>query len=174
MKQHLVAPLLLSFLVPMGCDLEPAADYAAELADAQESDQALDPKFKANPEASKAPALRLLLTDAPADVEAVFVTFDLVEVQSCGTDPEAEDCDGGGWVTVTDEEVTFELLSLQGGVTAELGLAELDAGYYGQVRLHLTAASVVSNDEEFALTVPSGVLKLNGGFDLEEGMETEV
>lgn len=124
------------------------------------------------------PQLRLLLTDAPADVEAVFVTFDSVQVHACPEDLDspqgAADCENGEWVTVVDEEVTFELLSLQGGVTAELGMAALPEGYYGQIRLDLSSASVVADGEEFGLDVPSGVLKLNGGFDLENGMATEV
>lgn len=69
----------------------------------------------------------------------MFVTFDSVSVLACPEDLDDPNggCDSAGWVTVTEEEVTFELLSLQGGVTAELGFAELPAGYYGQLRLDL-------------------------------------
>ena len=148
-----------------------------------------------------APRLRLLLTDAPLDVDAVFVTFTKVDVELCDAgaladaededaededaededaededaeDEEAADCGDSAWLDVVDEEITFDLLSLQGGVTAELGLAELAEGNYGQIRLHMSAASVVVDDEEFELTLPSGVLRLVGGFALEAGMQTEI
>lgn len=149
-------------------------DYAFEEA---EDDALPDPWLRQPDATSQDPRLRLLLTDAPADVDSVFVTFDLVEVHYCGEEGEAEeggDCENGSWITVSEETVTFDLLTLQGGVTAELGLADLPPGGYGQIRLHLSTASVVVDAEEFALTVPPGVLKLNGGFALAQGMQTEI
>src|SRR5688572_13111568 len=128
-----------------------------------------DPWLRQPDAAPADPRLRLMLTDAPADVDSVFVTFEKLEVHHCGEDvevPAESDCETGGWLTLSEDTVTFDLLTLQGGVTAELGLADLPPGAYGQIRLHLAQASVVVDGEEFALTVPPGVLKLVGGFML--------
>ena len=136
-----------------------------------------DPRLRQPDAAPAEPRLRLMLTDAPADVDSVFVTFEKLEVHYCGEDvdvPDESDCEDGGWLTVSEAPVTFDLLTLQDGVTAELGLADLPPGAYGQIRLHLAEASVVVDEEEFALTVPPGVLKLVGGFLLEPGMQTEI
>jgi hypothetical protein len=154
-----------------GDDGEDDFDYSF-----QEVADDADPWLRQPDAAPAEPRLRLMLTDAPADVDAVFVTFEKLEVHYCGEGAELseEDCESGSWVTVSEESVTFDLLTLQGGVTAELGLADLPAGAYGQIRLHLSDASVVVDAEEFALTVPPGVLKLNGGFALEPGMQTEI
>lgn len=111
--------------------------------------------------------LRLLLTDAPLDgVEEVNVTFDSVEVSG-----------PGGWTTVTSSVQTFDLLELQGGITAELGLTELATGTYGQIRLMLTDAWLVINGEEEDLRIPSADqtgLKLVSGFQVLADVETQI
>lgn len=111
--------------------------------------------------------VRLLLTDAPLDgVEEVNVTFDSVEVSG-----------PGGWKTVTSSVQTFDLLELQGGITAELGLTELSTGTYGQIRLMLTDAWLVIDGEDVGLRVPSADqtgLKLVSGFEVLPDVETQI
>jgi hypothetical protein len=118
-----------------------------------------------------APRLKLLLTDAPLDeVDEVNVTFDSIEVAKYEGDQEH-------WVTVTSSVQTFDLLSLQNGVVADLGLAELSTGTYGQIRLHLIDSWLVIAGEEHDLFVPSGAesgLKLNHSFEMQVGVETEI
>lgn len=64
---------------------------------------------------------------------------------------------GGSFVTIFEGEATFNLLELQGGVTASLASAELSAGDYTQVRLIVSSGHVALTDgREFDLTVPSG------------------
>ena len=59
--------------------------------------------------------LEVRLTDAPdPSITAVYVTTDKIEVSAAGE----------GWITVIDEEITFELLALE-GVEAILGTAQL-------------------------------------------------
>jgi hypothetical protein len=125
-----------------------------------------------------APQLRVLLTDAPLDVDSVYVTISEVRVQTCvDDDPDAEGGCTGGWLSLAEQEATFDLLTLQDGITEELGVAQLPEGDYGQIRLKLVDASVVVDGEVFALTVPSGAqsgIKLNHGFTLEAGMQTTI
>ena len=77
------------------------------------------------------------------------------------TDDEAgeDDSDEGdsAFVTILDEEVTFDLLDLQNGATAPLASASLTASSYSQIRFIVSSGHVVLADgREFELTVPSG------------------
>lgn len=64
--------------------------------------------------------LEVRVTDAPdPSITAVYVTTDNIEVSATGE----------GWITVIDEEITFELLALE-GVEAILGTAQLATGKY--------------------------------------------
>lgn len=114
------------------------------------------------------PVLRMLLTDAPLDgVDQVNVTFDRVEVQHSMA----------GWTTVTSSVQTFDLLALQNGVTADLGLTSLSTGTYSQIRMHLTDAWLVIDEEPVDLFVPSGEqsgLKIPHDFTIEPGSQTDI
>lgn len=87
-------------------------------------------------------------------------------------------CEHGVWeVLELGEQTKFDLLTLQNGKTAELGLATLPAGKYGQIRVKLDAAEIVVKGETMALKVPSGMqsgLKIVGGFEVAAGTQTEI
>ena len=67
--------------------------------------------------------------------------------------------------------VDFDLVEIQ-GVEQVLGEAELDPGRYGQIRLTVEKAEVTVRGNTVAARVPSGKLKIVGGFLLEEGETT--
>lgn len=84
-------------------------------------------------------ALALSLTDAPnVEYEAVYVTIDRVEVHLGGNE-----ANPNNWRTITPPEPevngfvkkTYNLLELTNGVLEELGMTELPAGLYTQMRL---------------------------------------
>ena len=176
---HLAPIVCLCALLGCTVDTERTEDfdYAFEEAD---DDASVDPWLRQPDAVPVQPRLRMLLTDAPADLDSVFVTFDAVKVHYCDAseaeEPEADegDCEDGSWLTVSEETITLDLLTLQGGVTAELGIADLPAGAYGEIRLLVSSASVVVEGVELPLTVPPGILKLDGGFALEPGMQTDI
>lgn len=92
------------------------------------------------------PTLRILLHDAPADeVDEVWV--EIASVRAHGD---------AGWVEIASEPIAVDLLTLQNGVAAELGLAELAPGDYDQLRLEVTSSWVVVDGETGPLKVPSG------------------
>ena len=111
--------------------------------------------------------LRLSLTDAPGDFDAVYVTVEKVRVHQSDT---ASDTDGGWWDIALEQPLKINLLDLQNGVLADLGQARLPAGNYTQLRLVLVANSADGDplansvlprgaaDPEglVALTTPSG------------------
>lgn len=81
-----------------------------------------------------------------------------------------EACENGEWKRIKlAESGKFDLLALAKGNAAGLGVSELPAGHYGQIRLKLESASVVFNGQEMKLDVPSGMkagLKIKGGFEV--------
>jgi hypothetical protein len=123
--------------------------------------------------------VHLLLTDAPLDdagVTRVLVTFTRVDVYSEAT---------GAWEQVIDygpSGRTFDLLTLRGGITEELGAFHLPPGTYDQIRLELNANNQIevnegAGPELLPLTVPSGEqtgIKLVRSFTVDGRGPTEI
>jgi len=132
--------------------------------------------------------LKMYMTDAPGDYEAVNVTISSVSVHYAdGTeDTEGEEVEGeeeapakaavtdGSWLAVSSEAVTIDLLTLANGATLMLGTTELAAGQYTQVRLTVESAEVVIDGESIPLTVPSSNIKLIHPFTVEADAVTEL
>ena len=107
--------------------------------------------------------LAINLTDAPATFDSVFVTISTVEIENSAD---------GTWTTLADTPQKFDLLTLQNGATALLGGNDLAAGSYGQLRLLVDSASVVSGGVESPLTIASGAqtgIKLDLDATVEDG-----
>jgi len=129
--------------------------------------------------------LSVALTDASTDdYRAVYVTIKRVDVHR----------DGGGWETVSEPAKTYNLLELVNGVRESLGLKDLPAGHYTQMRLILDADPdnsrnilghwhpygnyfIDRSDNEVELKVPSGLqtgIKIVRGFTISPGGTTEI
>jgi uncharacterized protein DUF4382 len=100
--------------------------------------------------------VHLHLTDAPApDIASATVWISRAELIP----------GGAGGVVVTDVPQVFDLLSLQGGVTALLGTATIPVGDYSQLRLIVDSARITlgggatfaDGSSEAVLIVPSGM-----------------
>lgn len=102
------------------------------------------------------------LTDAPADFNAVNITFSEI---SAHLDSE--------WVTIDIEpDSTVNLLDWTNGKSMILGKDEVPAGKYTQIRLKIKAAEIVVDNVTFPLDVPSGAktgLKLGLHFTINPG-----
>ncbi len=126
--------------------------------------------------------LRMLLVDAPAqiqNVDSLIVVFDRVLVHR---NEEADTSSADGWVTVLSdtlpaEERTFNLLELVNGVFATLGEVDLEPGIYTQIRIMLESASLVIDGESQDLFIPSGDrtgIKLVDSFTVDPAVITEL
>ena len=79
--------------------------------------------------------LVLGLTDAATDdYQAIYVTIAEVQVNKGAAEDEDEEA---GWQTILTPDTTYNLLELVNGVIETLGIAELAAGKYNQMRLIL-------------------------------------
>jgi hypothetical protein len=138
--------------------------------------------------------LSLSLQDATSEsYRAVYVTIDRVEVHMGG-----DEGPDSNWTNVLSSDKagkTYNLLELVNGVREELGIVDLPAGPYTQMRLiigrepdnginvlsqsHPYANYVITEPdlEAFELKVPSGFqtgLKIVHGFDVGENQTTEL
>lgn len=113
--------------------------------------------------------LRVLLTDAPADYESVFIDVQGVRIHQ-STDAEEED---SGWIDIMTEPNRVDLLSLINGNVELLGELDLEPGQYNQMRFILGEDNeVVIDGESIPLDTPSAQqsgLKLNIQSDITEG-----
>ena len=94
--------------------------------------------------------IEIRLVDAPnMDVKEIVVTITKVEAHV-----------GGNWETLSSQTKTVDLLTLQGGTFALLGVTTIPAGKITQFRLYVTDAGpnyVTTPDlKQHPLTVPSG------------------
>ncbi|HEU4643057.1 MAG TPA: DUF4382 domain-containing protein [Gemmatimonadaceae bacterium] len=110
----------------------------------------------------KTGTLALRLTDAPFpydSVQSVDMFVVRIDAKVADTDSaEAADASGaslarGGWTTIAEPNQSFDLLTLQNGVTADLGMAQLPVGSYRGFRLVLdTELSSVTLKDGTVLT----------------------
>jgi hypothetical protein len=83
------------------------------------------------PNGGQGPSVTIQLTDAPGDVEAAVVTISEVYLQG-----------QGGRVTLTDEEVTVDLLDLANSTAVLVDEAVVPEGTYSELRFVITGAYV--------------------------------
>ena len=143
--------------------------------------------------------LSLKMTDATTtDFQAVYITVDEIQASMKPADVSEEDAD---WITVATPEQTYNLLELVNGVTEYLGITDLEAGVYAQLRLilgHLPEDAdgatnilgehhpfanyfIVQDDQEnhyyYELKIPSGYesgFKIVGNFSIDENETTDL
>ena len=110
--------------------------------------------------------LEVRVTDQPTDVpSAIVLTVQNIEVNRSGGDGES------GWQTVVEGPLEFDLVQLD-GIEDILGTATLEVGRYQQIRLEVISAQVTILAGVRQATVPSGKLRLVGGFEVVEGETT--
>ena len=103
--------------------------------------------------------LEVRVTDAPPEgVTKILVTVNNIEVHLAGGGEEK------GWMTVIDEQRTFDLVAIT-GVEEVLGSSVLGVGKYTQIRLDVEEVKVTIQDVEISAGAPSDKLKVVGRFD---------
>lgn len=134
--------------------------------------------------------ISMSLTDAMSnEFKAVYVTIEDVQVHN-------DVWEDGNWESVSAPNLpkTFNLYDLTNGVREEIGLADIEAGTYTQMRLiiatvpdngineldeaHPFANYVIDTDDNYHdLKIPSGIqtgIKIVHGFNISNGQTTEL
>ncbi len=121
------------------------------------------------------------LTDAPGDYQEVNVNITGMRIRhSPDADTSASDStdEEGEWIDLPVEPLTLNLLELQNGVDSLLASAELDPGFYNELRLILGDNNTVMVDSSLHdLKVPGGQqsgYKIKFETELNEGDEIDV
>ncbi len=121
-----------------------------------------------NKESNKA-HLRVLLTDAPADMDSVIVEINSVEIN----------IEGEAWVTLDTESGLYNLLELQNNVTVVLNQDQaIPAGKLNQMRLILGSENyVVIGGVQVPMETPSANqtgLKININTEIPSDSVVEI
>jgi len=113
------------------------------------------------------------VTDAPVDLEHLYITIDSVSAHNVEEDE---------WISLNligeSTESSFDLLALE-GVTMDLSETTVPAVKYNMITIHVSEAEADywrngELHEEVALHVPSDVLKVIVNFEVLNGGETTV
>ncbi len=108
------------------------------------------------------------VADAAANMGAVTsvkVTVDSLQVHSTAN----------GWVIVSSSPRTYDLLQLRAsGNQSLLADTKLEPGTYGQVRMHISKVIIADSYGEHEAKLPSGDLKIVGGFVAKNNSTTAV
>ncbi|PKP54521.1 MAG: hypothetical protein CVT90_00865 [Candidatus Altiarchaeales archaeon HGW-Altiarchaeales-3] len=104
------------------------------------------------------------VTDAAADmgaVSSVKLTINAVEVHRVAEE---------GWITISTEEKTYDLLELKAqGATELLAKVNLTNGVYNRIRLNVKNAVVVMNGVETEAKLPGNELKIDADIEVKGG-----
>lgn len=110
--------------------------------------------------------LEVRVTDAPPqDVSEILVSVDDIQVHKAGAG------EGSGWITIIEEEKTFDLIKIS-GIEEVLGSREIEATDYTQIRMDVLWVEVTINGEKKIATIPSGTLRIVEPFSVEKGEKT--
>lgn len=125
--------------------------------------------------------INVLLTDSPFPIDLVshtYVSVDRVEIRQKTEAEMSEDADS--FIVIAEGDMEIYLLQLTNGITEQIASADLDAGIYDMIRLHITDATIVLADgSEFDLKIPSGSssglkIKIDPAISLGEGETSDV
>lgn len=99
--------------------------------------------------------LKIHMTDAPFPTDMVAeanVTINKIEIREV-----VEEDSINPYIVLSEEEMSFNLLELTNGVSANLVDIEIDTGAYDLVRLYVAEASIMLKDSTvYDLKIPSG------------------
>jgi hypothetical protein len=112
------------------------------------------------------------LKDAPVEMKKLMITVSALYIQ--GSTDGIEDT----WKLLPfiedQEEITFDLLQYK-DISLEVAEIELNAGIYNKVRLEITSAiAIYENDQEVKLKVPPGHIDIIVKIEIETGAVTNL
>jgi hypothetical protein len=116
--------------------------------------------------------LVLKISDKPGDlnITKANVTISQIRVHLGASD--VNDSNVTGWYTVVNKSQIFDLMTLQNNVTEELGIVNLSAGLYTQIRLYIEKVVLTIDGVEYDCKIPSNTIKLISPFQISANNTT--
>jgi rhodanese-related sulfurtransferase len=112
----------------------------------------------------------VLISDAPSDnFSHINVTFSQVKIHKYGNDNDS------GWIIFDMEPKTIDMIYLhENNLSEELGVKNISVGNYSNLWIVVNSATGVLKEtgEEITFDVPSGDLKIQQSFEIQEGNTT--
>ena len=103
--------------------------------------------------------------DAPAaGVSKIMVPTSNIQIHKA-------DAAENSWITVVSQEMTFDLVALQ-GAELFLGSENVSSGNYTQIRLDVDKVIVTLDGKEIIAKLPSDKLKVVGTWEVKAGQKT--
>lgn len=125
-------------------------------------------RLQSTPGEDNTGTLEIRVTDQPTDaVSSILVTVENIEVHSSGGQGNS------GWQTVVEGPHQFDLMKLM-GIEDVLGSTPLEPGRYQQIRFDVVYAVIAVRGNLRQARVPSGKIRLVGGFEVTAGVTTIV
>ena len=125
-------------------------------------------QFPGGPVSAEKGKAVFVISDAAAEmgvVSSINVTIGSIEVHR----------EGAGWITVSTEEQTYDLLELKAEGTAKLLVeTDLEVGTYDQVRLNVSKVIIVDSSGSHEAKLPSNKLQLKGSFEVKQDATTTI
>ena len=98
-------------------------------------------------------------------------TITVIVITATDLQVHAESAAADSWITVLDGEHTFDLLQVVGSEES-LGIGELAAGTYTQIRMNVESVIITRGGADQEAIVPSSELKIVRPFEVVEGETT--
>jgi len=109
------------------------------------------------------------VTDAPPleGIDSFIVQLANIEVRQAGSPENA-------WTNIMSVPKSFDLTKLPGGKVVELGIMQVNAGTYTQVRIEITRATAITDGEEHEASIPDDRLIFIRPFQVKEEVTTSL
>ena len=113
-------------------------------------------------------SLSSVLVSTKEDILNLFITIKGLEVhKTSGSD--------AGWHSLPIEEGSYDLMALDNHSWAELiSLSEITPGIYNKLRFEVTSAEVTTISGTYTAKIPSGKIKINLSFVIDEDKIVEI
>ena len=110
--------------------------------------------------------LVLKISDKPGDLNITKANVTISQIKVHLSASGGNDSNTTGWYTVVNKSQIFDLMTLQNNVTEELGIVNLSAGLYTQIRLYIEKVVLTIDGVQYDCKIPSNTIKIISTFQI--------
>ena len=168
MKRNIILFSLIMFLFITLNNCNPGTELKEELSAINNNNLNPTGKIKLVLIGNNSGSLSSMQVATKEDILNLFVTIKALEVhKTSGSD--------AGWHSLPIEEGLYDLMALDETTWGELiSLSEITPGIYNKMRFEVTDAEVTTASGTYNADIPSGKIKINLAFTINEDMLVEI